>query len=117
MKISVGSDTSIIEEGHASYEGTSELVDAIVESDTSLDVDAYAHDISESAPELAESSVSSQISRYSFATPLINDDIEHETVDSSVVTSNRPFESLRVEYSFMVVPIVHLLASHLSSLP
>ena len=39
----------------------------------------------EFAPELAESSVSSQISRYSFVTPLIEDDIEHETVDLNVI--------------------------------
>jgi len=30
--ISVGSDTPIFDESHASYEGTSEVVDAIVES-------------------------------------------------------------------------------------
>jgi len=58
LKTSVGSNTPIIYESHASYEGTSE-VDAIVKYDALLDVDAYAHDISESAPELAESSVSS----------------------------------------------------------
>ena len=55
----VGSDTLIIEEGHACYEGTSEVVNATAESGTTLDVDTHAHDISESAPELAESSASS----------------------------------------------------------
>jgi len=59
---SVGIDTSIIEEDHASYEGTSEVVNVIVESDTPLDVDANAHEISEYVPELAIHSVSSQIS-------------------------------------------------------
>ena len=73
--ISVGSDILIINEGHASYEGISEVVNAIVESITPLDVDAHAYDISESALELAESSVSSQIFRYLFVTPLIEDDI------------------------------------------
>jgi len=58
--ISVGSDTLIIE-SHTSYEGTSEIVNVIVEY-TPLDVDAHAHDTSESAPELTESSISSQIS-------------------------------------------------------
>ena len=42
--ISVSSDIPIIE-GHASNEGTSKVVDAIVESGTPLDVDAHAHDI------------------------------------------------------------------------
>ena len=49
--------------------------------------------------------MSSQISRYSFATSLIEYNIEHETVDSSVVTSSGLSESLRVEYDFVVVPI------------
>ena len=48
--ISIGSNTPIIDEGHASYEGTSEIVDAIF--GTPLDVDAHAHDISEFASEL-----------------------------------------------------------------
>jgi len=42
--ISVGSDTLIIEESHGYYEGTSE-VDAIIDSDTPLDVDVHTHDI------------------------------------------------------------------------
>ena len=56
-------------------------------------------------PELAESSVFSQISRYSFATHLIKYDIEHETVDSSVVISSRPSEYPRAEYDFVIVSI------------
>ena len=87
------------------YEGTSQVVDVIVESGTPLDVDSHAYDISESVPELVESSVSSQISKYSFVTPLIEDDIEHETVNSSVVTSSVPSKFPRAEYNFMVVPI------------
>jgi len=55
---SIDSDIPIIE-GHASYEDTSEVVYAIVESSTPLDVDARAHDISESAAKLAKSRVSS----------------------------------------------------------
>jgi len=48
--IIVDFDTPIVEEGHASYKGISEVVDVIVESGTPLDVDAHAHDISKSAP-------------------------------------------------------------------
>jgi len=98
-------DTLILDEGHASYEGTSEAVDAIVESGKSFDVDVHAHDICESAPKLAESSVSSQISRYSFATSLIENDIEHETINSSAITFSGLSVSPRSEYSFMVIPI------------
>jgi len=75
----VGFDAPIIDEGHASYKGTSEVVDATVESGTPT-VDAYVHDTSDSALELVEFSVSSQIFRYSFVTPLIEDEIDHETV-------------------------------------
>ena len=42
---------------------------------------------------------------YSFATPLIEDDIKHETINSSVVTSSVPSESPHVEKDFMVNPI------------
>ena len=71
--LSVGSDTPIHDEGHTSYEGTSEVVNVIVNFGTLLIVDAHVHDTSDSAYELVESSVSSQISKYSFITPLIKD--------------------------------------------
>ena len=79
-------------------------MDAIVESGTPLTVDAHVHHTSDSAPELLESSVSSQVSRYSFATHLIENESDHETVDSSIVTFSGPYESPRVDYDFMVVP-------------
>ena len=43
--------------------------------------------------------------RYSFAKLLIEDEIDHETVDSRIVTSSGPFEFSRADYVFMVVPI------------
>jgi len=49
-------------------------------------------------------SVSSQISRYSFATSLIEDEIDHETVDSSVVIYSWPSEFPSTDYVFMVNP-------------
>ena len=51
-----------------------------------------------------ESSVFNQISRYSFATPVIDDEIDHEIVDSSVITSSGPSESPHVDYGFMIIP-------------
>jgi len=77
--LSVGSDTPIHDEGHTSYEGTSEVVNVIVNFGTLLIVDAHVHDTSDSAYELVESSVSSQISKYLFTTPLIKDEIDHVT--------------------------------------
>ena len=50
-----------------------------------------------------KSSVSSKISRYSFDTLLIDDEIDHETVVLSVVTSSESYESSRTDYGFMVV--------------
>jgi len=58
--ISVGSDTLIFYEDHASNEGTSKVVDARVGSGTPLTIDAYVHDTSFFAPELVESTASSQ---------------------------------------------------------
>jgi len=55
-------------------------VDAIVESGTPLTVDVHVHDTSNSPPELVESSISGQIFRCSFATPLIEAEIDHETL-------------------------------------
>jgi len=64
--------TSIIEEisvdfdeGHAFYEGISEVVDAIIKSDIST-VDPHVHDNCDIVLELVEPSVPSQISMYSF---------------------------------------------------
>ena len=101
--------------GHTSYEDTSEVVDAIVESGTPLDIDAYAHDIIEFAPELAKSSVSNQISRYSFATPLIENNIEHETVDFNVLHLVDHPSFLVLSMILWLFQSINLLVSHLSS--
>ena len=55
--ISVGLNTPILDEGHAFYEGTSEVVNVIVKYGILLT--AHVHDTSDVAPELVESSVSS----------------------------------------------------------
>jgi len=91
-----------------------EVVNAIVESGPFIDVDAYAHN--EFPPELAVSSVYNEISRYLFAIFLIKDDIEHETVDFNVVTSNEPSEPLVLITVLWSFQSIHLLISHLSSL-
>jgi len=85
--ILVGFNTLILDEGRVFYKGTSEVMDVIVESGTPLTVDVHVHDISNFVPELVESSTSSHISRYSFVTVLIEDEIDHKIVDSGVVTS------------------------------
>jgi len=60
--ISVDSGTPILDDGHASYEGNTEVMKAMVESGTPLIVDTHVHDTRDSAPELVESSISTQIS-------------------------------------------------------
>jgi len=95
----------ILDKGHAFYSGTSEVVNAIVKSGTLLTVDAHVHHTNNYASELVESSVASQIFRYPFVAPLIEDEIDYETVDSSVVTSSEPSEFPRVDYFFMIVSI------------
>jgi len=67
--------------------------------DSPLTIDVHVHGTSDSASKLVESSVSIQISRYSFVTSLIED----KTVDSSIVTSSRLSEFPRADYDFMVV--------------
>ena len=79
-------------------------MNAIVKSGTPLVFEAHIHDTRDFALESMESSVSSQISRYSFVTRLIENEIDHETVDFSIVTSSGPFEFLHADYGFMVVP-------------
>ena len=88
----------------------------IVEPGTPLTVDAHVHDTSDSVPELVGSSVSSQIFKYLFVTPLIEDEIDHETVDSNVVTFSGPSKSPRADYDFMIVPIESSSSESQSSL-
>ena len=77
----------------------------ILEPSTPLTVDSHVHDTSDFAPKLVDYSVSSQISKYSFVTPLIEDEIYHETVDSSIITSSGPSKlSPPADYNFMIVP-------------
>jgi len=101
--ISIGFDTPIFDEDHASYKGTS-VVDEIVESGILLNINVHVHDTSDSAPEIMKPSVSSQILKYSFVTPLIKDDSGHKRIDYNVVTSSGPSESHRVDYGFIVIP-------------
>jgi len=58
--------------------------------------DIYIHenDTNDYEHVLVKSSVSMQIARYSLATPMIEDMIEHETVATSVIASSEPSESL-----------------------
>jgi len=44
------------------------------------------------------------VTRYSLAIPMIEDRIEHKTVDISVVTSSKPFEFSRADCGYVIAP-------------
>ena len=78
---------SILDEVHVSSKGTSDFVDALVKSGTHIPNNIYVpeDDTSDSEHVLIESSMPVQIARYSLATSMREDEIEHETVTTSVV--------------------------------
>ena len=94
----VNSTTLNLDEVHVSSEGTSDVVDVLMESST-LILDIYIHedDTSNFEHVLLDSRMHVQVARYSLATPMIEDGIEHETVATSIVTSSKPLESPRVD--------------------
>ena len=104
--------TPIFDKVYASYKSTSEVMDAIVESGTLLTVNVHVRNTSDIAPELVEFSVSSQIFRYLFVTPLIEDEIKHEIVDFSIVTSSGPSEPFVLIMALWSFLSIHLLVSH-----
>jgi len=71
-----------------------------MESSTFIPDDIYVHedDTSDSEHILIESSMSTQIARYSLTTPMIENKIEHETVIFSVVISYKPLEFPCADY-------------------
>ena len=93
-------------------------MDVIVELGTPLTVDAHVHNTNDIVLKLVESRVSSQISRYSFFTPLIEDEIDHETNDSSIIISSGSSSPMPSEFPLMLIIFLwsfllsHLLVSH-----
>ena len=51
---------------------------------------------------IVEPSVTIQLARNSLVTPMIKDKIKHETFDTSVVTSSKPYESPRANCGYVV---------------
>ena len=88
----------------------------IVESSTPLTVDAHVHDTSDFTLELVKSSVCNQISKYSFATLLIEEEIEHETVDSSILHLMDHLGPLVLIMILWLFLVSHFLVSHQSTL-
>jgi len=91
----VYSSTPILNKVHVSSEGTSDVVDALMESSTPISHDIYVHedDTNDSKHVLVDSSMLVQVARNSLATPIMEDEIEYETVATSVITFNKSSES------------------------
>jgi len=70
-------------------------MDVLVKSITLILDDVYVHEdnISDFEYDLVEPSITIHIARNSLATPMIEDMIEHKTVDTSVFTSSKLSES------------------------
>ena len=90
----------ILDEVHVSSESTSDVVDTLAESSTSIPNDIYIHedDISDSEYALVKYSMSEQVARCSLVIPIIEDEIEYEIVATSVITSSKSLESPCAEY-------------------
>ena len=58
-----------------------------------------------------ESSIHVQVAKYSLAIPMIEDEIEHETVDTSVVTCSNPLEFSRAGCGYVIASNFPLLVS------
>ena len=80
----IKTSTSTLDETHIHEENISDIQDALVESTTLIhdDIDVSEDNTSDSEHVLVQSSVSVQVARCSLAIPIIEDEIEHETVDT-----------------------------------
>ena len=115
----VYSSTPILNKVHVSSEGTSDVVDALMESSTPISHDIYVHedDTSDSKHVLVDSSMLVQVARYSLATLMIEDEIEHKTVATSIITSSkslrspRPYCQIHRYFSYEETKLVHQLGS------
>jgi len=90
----VKSSTLTLDEPHVYKESISGVQDALLKSSTPIldDTDVSEDDTSDSKHILVESNMPVQVARYSLVIPVIEDGIEHEIVDTSVVLSSKPSE-------------------------
>ena len=68
------------------------------------DTDVSKDDTSDSGHILVEPGMPIQVARYSLSISIIEDIIEHEAVDTSVVTSNKPSEFFFAGCGYVVAP-------------
>ena len=72
-----------------SFEGTSDVVNALEYSIHIHDIYVHEDDTNDSEHVLVESSMPVQVTRYSLVIPMIEDRIEHEIVANSVITFSK----------------------------
>jgi len=109
----IKSSTPTLEEIHVHEESISDVQDAKVESSIHIpdDIDVLEDDASDLEHILAVSSMPVQVVRYSLAIPMIDNEIEQETVDARVVISNKQYEFSLADCDYVVVPNFSLLIS------
>ena len=100
----VKTSTPTLDETHVYEESFRNIQDALVESRTLIhdDIDVSEDDTSDFEHVLVKFTMSVQVARFSLAIPMIEDEIENETVDTSVVTSSKPYEFSRADCGYMV---------------
>ena len=80
-----------IDEIHVYEENISNIHDALVEFSSPIydDIDISEDDTSDLEHELIESSMLIRVVRYSLVIPMIEDGIENETINTSIITSSK----------------------------
>jgi len=84
-------DSKVIEDVYVPSKIISVVEDMLVDSSTPIlnEVHVSSEDTSDFEYVLVESSIHVHVARYSLARPMIEDEIEYETVATSVVTSSK----------------------------
>ena len=98
--------TPILDETYVHKESISDIQDILDKSITPIPdgIDVSKDDTSDFEHVLVESSMSVQVVGYSLVIPMIEDRIEHETFDTSVVTSSKPYEFSCADCDYVVAP-------------
>jgi len=91
---SVKSSTPALDKIYVHKESISDVQDALVESSTLIpdDIEVLEDETSDFEHVLMESNIPVQVVGYSLAIPMIENGIEHETVDTNVITFNKKLE-------------------------
>ena len=100
----IKTSTPTLDETYVHEENISNVHDALVESNIVIpdDIDVLEDDTSNSEHVLVESSMHVHVARYSLVIPIIEDRIDHETADTSVVTFCKSYEFSCADCDYVV---------------